>query len=60
MARFEEAKKYITENNKSKIQIKLYFTRKNAISNILENTSSSTIKLDDIILNFGKADKIIL
>ena len=60
MARFEEAKKYNIGNNKSKTQIKLYFTRKNTIKNILENTSSSTIKLDDIILNFGKADKIIL
>ena len=39
--------------------IKLYFTRKNNVKNILENTSSSIIKLDNSILNFSNSDKII-
>ena len=48
------------KENLNKGQIKIYFSRKNKIKNIIENTSSSTIKLDDSILNFSKSDKIIL
>ena len=59
-AKFEEANLYLSKQNLNKGQIKVYFTRKNKIKNILENTSSSTIKLDDTILNFSKSDKIIL
>lgn len=60
MARFEEAKKYNTNQTENETLIKIYFTRKNKIKNILENTSSSTIKLDDSNLNFNNNDKIIL
>lgn len=60
MARFEEAKKYNTNQTENETLIKIYFTRKNKIKNILENTSSSTIKLDDPNLNFNNNDKIIL
>lgn len=60
MARFEEISKYTSSIGKNKNQIKLYFTRKNKIKNILENTSSSIVKLDDSILNFAKTEKVIL
>lgn len=59
-ARFEEANKYKPAPGKENNKIKLYFTRKNDKKNILENTSSSTINLDDTILNFNKKDKIYL
>ena len=50
----------MSTKNLNNNQIKIYFTRKNIIKNIIENTSSSTIKLDDTVLNFSKRDKIIL
>ena len=59
-ARFDEANKYKPAPEQECSLIKLYFTRKNDKKNILENTSSSTIKLNDTILNFTKNDKIYL
>ena len=40
--------------------IKVYFTRKNSSKNILENTSSTMMKLEDKILIFNKNDIIKL
>ena len=40
--------------------IKVYFTRKNISKNILENTSSSLVTLEEKILFFNKDDIIKL
>ena len=63
MAKFENASNYNNtdkENDSQKALIKIYFSRKNKIKNIFENTSSSLHELDDKLLNFNQTDKVIL
>ena len=59
-ARFQEAKKYLLNSSEKNNFIKVYFTRKNVPQNILENTSSSVVKLEDKVLTFNKNDLIEL
>ena len=59
-ARFKEAKKYLLNSSEKNNFIKVYFTRKNVPQNILENTSSSIVKLEDKVLIFNKSDLIEL
>jgi hypothetical protein len=59
-AKFQEAKKYLIKTTEKNNFIKVYFTRKNVQQNILENTSSSVVKLEDKVLTFNKSDLIEL
>ena len=59
-AEFNEAKRYINNSSGKNNFIKVYFTRKNSSKNILENTSSSMVKLEDKALIFSKNDIIKL
>ena len=59
-AKFKDAKKYINNSSIKNNFIKVYFTRKNSSKNILENTSSSMVKLEDKTLIFCKNDIIKL
>ena len=58
-AKFNDAKKYLKNSGNNNF-IKVYFTRKNSSQNILENTSSTMMKLEDKILIFNKNDIIKL
>ena len=58
-AKFDKAEKYLKNSNRKEFLIKLYFTRRNEKKNIIENTSSSTIKLSDSILTFNKDEQIV-
>ena len=59
-AEFNEAKRYINNSSGKNKFIKVYLTRKNSSKNILENTSSSMVKLEDKTLIFCKNDIIKL
>lgn len=59
-AKFNDAKKYINNSSGNNTFIKVYFTRKNNSKNIIENTSSSLVKIEDKTLLFTKNDIIKL
>lgn len=58
--KFQDIKKYIANSTGDNNYIKVYFTRKNIPKNILENTSSTMMKLENQNIIFSKNEIIKL